>query len=768
MVKKKATTINTLPYNKFCKNDITMLTNLKKGNNKYSKTFEFSDIAYNAVRQEDREEKFLDYCKILNQFNNVNVQINIINSPLDAQLLYESIEVKNNMFEEHTNIFNSILKDKILSGANKIKQRKFITVTVSSEDEESANHKFINFETSIRQIFRKLKSELRAVKNVEKVQLLADIYRDDSPYLLNKKFNYRNKEEKMSIAPMYANFNKDYIEFENKFSRSITLTDLPSSIYDNVIDDICSVYSGLLSINIEPVETQKAHKIIDRKLLDLKSSKLKKQQRANQKGFSADIITDKVDGDIENAIEFKDGLRKNNQKMFYANITATIIETSKEKLDKKTEELKSIASRHICKFRTLHFQQEDGFKQTLPLGNNTLQIKRALQTESLAVFSPFSSANIMDVNGFCYGVHQETKNILQLDRTTLNNTNGFILGTSGAGKGMFTKWEMLNPILKTDDDIIVIDPENEYELFVKAFNGEVINISSSSTNHINLFDVPLNDDDVDEDPVALKSGTILSICELLLNDSDGLKATDKSILDRCVRLVYSDFINGVTDKAPTMVDFYNIIKEQEEMEAKNIALALEIYATGNQSIFSKETNVDINNRLICFNLRDLNKSMQTFALIVVLDFIWQRVLDNYKKGKRTWVYVDEMHILFKNTYSADFLEEVFKRIRKYDGTPTGITQNATDVLASKQGYKMISNSEFIVMLKQEMYDRQKLEEMFNLSDTQLEYVTNSEKGKGLIKHGNSILPFENVIPDDNALYNLMSTNPNEKAKKKKV
>ena len=427
----------------------------------------------------------------------------------------------------------------------------------------------------------------------------------------------------------------------------------------------------------------------------------------------------------------------------------------KQKLDEQTETIKSTARKYLCQIGTLNYQQEEGLNSVLPLGRNNLYVDRCLTTEATAVFIPFSSQEITQSGGMYYGLNAISKNLIIFNRKTLKNQNGFILGTPGSGKSFAAKREMINSILSAGDDVLIIDPEREYTGLVRNFGGEVIQISSDSKNYINPMDMNA---DYSEDPISLKSEFLLSLFETIIGGKEGLSAREKSILGRCVSITYQEYMQSFDKRlTPTLKDFYEVLKKQKEPEAEGLATALELYAVGNLSVFSRKSNIDINNRIVCFDIKDLGKQLKPMGMLITLDAIWNRIVENRKKGKHTWIYVDEMYLLFNNEYSANFFYELYKRSRKYGGVVTGITQNVEDLLQSETARSMLANSDFVMMLNQASTDRAELEKMFNISPAQMQYITNSDPGNGLIFSGGSIMAFIDDFPKDTKLYRMMTT-----------
>ena len=454
--------------------------------------------------------------------------------------------------------------------------------------------------------------------------------------------------------------------------------------------------------------------------------------------------------------EMLDDLTTRDQRMMFAVVTLVHLADTKEELDSDTETLQSAARKHLCQLATLNWQQADGLTTALPLGLRRIDALRTLTTEALAVLMPFKAQEIRDQGGIYYGQNVISKNLIVANRKELLNGNGFVLGVSGSGKSFTAKEEIAGVALSTEDDIIVIDPESEYGPLIEGLGGEVINISATSRNHINAMDMDQGYGD-GENPVVLKSEFLLSLCEQLVG-SGKLSAKEKSIIDRCTAGVYHDYIrNGYQGAAPTLQDFHAELLRQTEAEARDVALAIELFTEGSLNTFAKPSNVDTNSRILCYDIRDLGKQLLPVGMLVVLDSVFNRIIHNRKMGKNTWVYVDEIYLLFQHEYSANFLFTLWKRVRKYGACCTGITQNLDDLLQSHTARTMLANSEFLVMLNQAATDRAELAQLLNISDNQLSYITNVDSGRGLIKCGSTIVPFMNVFPKNTRLYKLMST-----------
>lgn len=736
--------------------------------NYYSKTIEFQDISYQIARQEVQEQFFLEYCAFLNSFDSlIDFQINIINSSINIDELENSILIscKKDQFDIFREEYNEMLRTQIEKGRNDIRTRKFITISTYAENEIEAKKTLDRVEQETTISLKKMKSNIKPLDLKERLEIFHSFYRGE-----NVEFIYNPKESKKYglltkdiIAPDSLEFKRDYMMIGDKFARAIYLSDLPSFISDRVITDLTSFnFDMILTMNLRSLEPQNALKIINKQITGMESDKINYQKRSIKNGYFEPFIPNELKNRLEQANELLEDVTNNNQKMFFMSTVILIKADNKEELDENTNLVDSVARKYLCQTRKLNYQQEDALASALPFGLNRLKISRTLTTESTAVFMPFTSQELIEQNGMYYGLNAVSKNLIMLNRKKLKNSSGFILGTPGSGKSFSAKREMTNVLLNTDDEVLIIDPEREYTKLVENFEGEVIKISAGSNHYINPLDMSKDYAD-DEDPLILKSDFVLSLCEVVLGGRDGLTPKQKSIIDRSMRKCYQEYIASDfdKDKMPTLKDFHKVIEAQPESEAQDIAVALELYALGNQSVFANKTNIDINNRLVCFDIKELGKQLTTMGMLIVLDAIWNRIVENREKGIRTWIYIDEIHLLFKNDYSSQFLFELYKRARKWGGIPTGVTQNIEELLISDTARLMLANSEFLMLLNQAPTDRNELSRILNLSDQQLAYVTNSNEGEGVLVASGNVVPFVDMFPTDTKLYKMMTTKVDE-------
>ncbi len=745
----------TLPYKRVCDNYI-----FKVEENRYSKTYRFEDINYSIAKQEEQEGIFLGYCSVLNSFDtSADIQVTVHNNRVNKEKFNEMVLLKHkgDGFDKYVDSYNNMLVEKMEQGQNGIIRNKYLTVTVQAAYLEAAKSKFATIDLELTNAFKKIGSAICPLTSNERIEILKDIFRNvDEKFSPLTQSDFNRQAERAYCCPDYFEFKKDYFMWNDKYARTMFIKDMPASLKDCLLTDIANTNLDVMTtVNITPVDPAKALKIVNHQLTSMRANKLQAEKKAIQSGYTSDVINEELKYSLIEAEELLDDLRSKNQKMFMTNIVIMVTANDFDELENNTEAIEAVVRKHICSVSTLKFQQEKGLQSVLPIGNCTLEIRRTLTTESTAVFLPFSSKEISQENGMYYGLNALSNNLIIFNRLMLKNPNGFILGSPGSGKSFSAKREMVNVFLATDDDIIIIDPEREYSPLVKALAGEIINVSPASTNYINPLDMSQNYSD-DENPLVMKSDFILSFFECLVG-KQGLTAKERGIIDRCLTITYAEYMQDFdAEKIPTLIDFYEVLKSQPEKEAKGLALSFELYIKGNLNVFAHKTNVNTTNRVVCYDIKDLGKQLKTLGMLIVLDYVWNRITENRAKGKRTWIYMDEVYLLFANEYSANFLFELYKRARKWGGVPTGITQNVEDLLKSETARSMLSNTDFVMMLNQATSDRVQLARLLNISDNLLAYVTNSDSGQGLICCGGSVIPFRDKFPH-NELYDLMTS-----------
>ncbi len=736
----------------------------------FSKTWSFSDINYAVASDDDQLQMFLAHSAILNGLpTDAMAEITIYNRQLHNKYFEQMTTPSDDKnYLKYAHELNGILCDK-MAESNNIVHEKFITVATDRKNIEEAKTFFTRVGNDLTADFAKISSTVAERSCKERLCIFHDFFKtgeNEEFHFDIKKAMARGADFKDDICPDSLEFQKDHIKIGDKYARVIFLKEYPSFLKDSMISELTDFSrSMMLSITIQPIPTDEAVKIVQKKLLAIETDITKWQQKQNMNNnFSANIPYE-MEQMRKEIKEFLDDLTTRDQRMMFVTVTLLHIADTLEQLNNDTETLLSIGRKHLCTFGVLNYQQEDGMRTVLPYGLLDIKATRTLTTESTAVLSPYKTQEIIDKGGLYYGINAISHNLLMCNRKLLLNGNGFILGVSGSGKSFAAKMEILMAALFSNDDIIIVDAEREYSSLVQNLNGAIIKLSAASENHINALEIN-NDIDMDESPVSIKSEFLISLFDQLLKSNDarlggGVGAKDKSIIDRCAIKVYSDFLNGKSDAMPTLADFRNELLKQPEEEAQDLALSLEIFTTGSLNAFAHQSDIDVNNRIVCYDLLELGEQMRSIGLLIMLDNIFNRVMANRKRGKYTRVYIDEAHLYFKNPYSADFLLKCWKRFRKFGGLLTGITQNISDCLLNETARGMLANSEFLLLLNQSPSDRKDLSELLNISDTQMSYITNAGAGRGLIKVGGSIVPFVNEFPTDTELYRLMSTKPGE-------
>ena len=735
---------------------------------KYSKALRFSDINYAIASKEDKTAMFLGYSELLNALDTGSTtKITINNRRLNRSNFERDIllPLRGDRLDGERAEYNTMLLGKVTDSSNSVVQERYITLSAHRKSLEEAQTFFDRAVNDVTSRLSHLDSRCEELDATERLRILHDFYRvgEETQFRLNLAECARSgRSFKDAICPDSMEFRKDHFIMGKQYGRVLFLKEYASYIKDSMINELTSLNRNLmLSIDIIPVPTDEAVREMQNRLLGVETNVTNWQRRQNSNNnFSAAVPYD-LEQQRRETREMLDDLTTRDQRMLFAVVTLVHLADSREELDSDTETLQSIARKHLCQLTTLNWQQAEGLVTALPLGLRRIDALRTLTTEALAVLMPFRAQEIQDRGGVYYGQNVISKNLIVADRRQLLNGNGFVLGVSGSGKSFTAKREIISLALSTEDDILIIDPESEYRPLVEGLGGQVINISATSPNHINAMDMEKGYGD-GENPVVLKSEFLLSLCEQLIG-AGKLSAKEKSIIDRCTAQVYQNYIrSGYQGQAPTLQDFHAELLRQPEAEAGDVALAIELFTEGSLNTFAKPTNVDTSARILCYDIRDLGKQLLPVGMLVVLDSIFNRIVRNRERKRNTWIYIDEIYLLFQHEYSANFLFTLWKRMRKYGACGTGISQNIEDLLQSHTARTMLANSEFLIMLNQAATDRMELARLLNISDNQLSYITNVDAGRGLIKCGSAIVPFMDHFPK-NRLYQLMTTKPSDLA-----
>lgn len=736
---------------------------------KFSRSWRFTDINYAVADEEDKKDMLLLYCALEKSLpTDAITKISVVNKRLN-QLEFQRevlMPASQDGRDTYRAEYNRMMLSKAAEG-NNIVQERYITVSVERRSIEEARSFFTRVGSDLSVGLKKLSSRLYDLDNTERLRVLHDFFRIGEEEQFRFDFDRlarRGQSFQDTICPDSIQFHSNYFELsDNKVGRVLFLKDYPAYLEDSFLKELTDLSRNLvLSIDIQPVPTDKALREIQNRSLAVETDITRWQSKQNQNNNFSAIPPLQLTEARDNMRAFLDDLTTGDQRMTLCVLTLVHIADDKAQLDADTETIRSIAGGKNCEMSVLTYQQEDGLNTVLPYGLRKIDTLRTLTTESAAALVPFSSQEIRHRGGIYYGVNATSRNLIVCDRSKLLNSNGFILGVSGSGKSFAAKEEITSIALSTDDDIIIVDPEREYAPLVRALGGEVVQISAGSANHINALDMASGYGEVEgksENPLILKSQFVMSLCEQLMKP-EPVDAKAKSIIGRCVNHVYQEYVRDYQN-TPTLKEFREELLRQSEPEAQSIALALELFVDGTLDVFAYQTNVNMNNRIMLFDIFDLGSQLKTVGMLVMLDAILNRVIENHKRGRRTWIYIDEIYLFFANEYSTNFLEESWKRFRKKNAAATGITQNVTDCLRSPTAKNMLANSEFLLMLSQAPTDQQELVNLLHISGEQLGHISNAESGHGLIKVGGALVPFVNQFPRDTELYRLMTTRPGE-------
>lgn len=736
----------------------------------YTKCIRFGDINYQLAQNEDKTAVFEYWCDFYNYFDSsISLQISCMSQYANVKEMEGSINIdaQEDEFNEIRKEYDGVLKTQLAKGNNGLLRKKYVTFGIEAENVKAAKPKLERIEADIINNLKVMGVAAESLSGYERLKVMSGMFNPDTQesFIFNYDLISRTGlGTKDFIAPTSLDF-RDSRSFKmgRTFGAVSYLQILAPELSDKMLADFLDMDNSIVvNLHVQSIDQAKAIKQIKLKITDLDKMKIEEQKKAVRSGYDMDVLPSDLVTYGGEAKKLLEDLQSRNERMFL--VTVIIMNTAKtrQKLENIVFQTAAIAQKYNCSLKRLDYQQEQGLMSSIPIGLNQIDIQRGLTTSATAIFVPFTTEELFQ-NGeaLYYGINAISNNMIMADRKKLKNPNGLILGTPGSGKSFSAKREMTNAFLITKDDIIICDPEGEYSPLVQLLKGQVIRISPNSDQYINPMDININYSE-DESPISLKADFILSLCELIVGSKTGLEPVEKTIIDRCVRMIYRDYLeNPVPDNMPIMEDLYECILAQDEPEAKHIATALEIYVKGSLNVFNHRTNVDINNRLICFDIKELGKQLKKIGMLVVQDQVWNRVTINRAEHKSTRYYIDEFHLLLKDEQTAAYSVEIWKRFRKWGGIPTGITQNVKDLLASREIENIFENSDFIYMLNQAGGDRQILAKQLNISPHQLSFVTNSNEGEGLLFYGNTIIPFKDKFPKDTQLYRIMTTKPNE-------
>ena len=737
----------------------------------YTRTIQYQDINYQLAQQEDKTAIFEEWCSFLNFFDSsIHFELSFVNTATDSADFEKSIRIpyQQDGFDDVRAEYSQMLRQQLSKGNNGLTKTKFLTYGIEGDSMAQVKPRLEHIQNDLMNNFHRLGVLAKPLDGTERLRLMHGMLNMDGA----NKFHFNWKDlvpsglsVKDAIAPTALAFkNSRTFQMGGIFGAVSFLNITASDLSDQLLKDFLDMDSSqIVTMHIQSVDQNKAIKTIKHTITELDRSKIEEQKKAVRAGYDMDVLPSDLATYGRDAKALLKELQSQNERMFL--VTFLVLNTGKteQELETNVFQAVSIAQKHNCELCRLDFQQEQGLMSSLPLADCQIEIQRGLTTSSTAIFVPFTTQELFD-NGkesLYYGLNALSNNLIMVDRKKL------ILGTPGSGKSFSAKREICNAFLVTDDDIIICDPEAEYAPLVERLHGQVIHISPASTQYINPMDINSNYSEEDN-PLALKADFVLSLCELVVGGKEGLQPVEKTVIDRCVHVIYRKYFENPTpENMPLLEDLYNALLTQDEPEARHVAAALEIYVKGSLNIFNHHTNVDINNRIVCFDIKQLGKQLKKLGMLIVQDAVWGRVTANRSAGKSTRYYADEFHLLLKEEQTAAYSVEIWKRFRKWGGIPTALTQNVKDLLASPEVSNIFENSDFVYMLNQANGDRQILAKQLNISPHQLSYVTHSGEGEGLLFFGNVILPFVDHFPKDLELYRILTTRLSEVAEAQK-
>ena len=761
---KAHTAQQTIPYLAMYPDGICKVTEKK-----YSKSIAYDDINYQLAQADDKTAIFENWCDFLNYFDaTVSVQLSFINRGTRSGGAEEvvAIPAQNDAFNSIRTEYADMLKHQLAKGNNGFVKSKYITFSVEADNLNAAKARLARIETDILNNFKVLGAAARPMTGYERLEALHSVFHPEGePFRFSWDWlTPSGLTTKDFIAPSSFRFGEGrYFRMGRKIGAVSFLEILAPELNDRMLADILDLETGIVvNLHIKSIDQTEAIKTIKRKITDLDKMKIEEQKKAVRSGYDMDIIPSDLamfGGEAKNLLQ---DLQSRNERMFLLTFLVVNMADTKRKLENDIFAAAGIAQKYNCALARLDYQQEAGLMSSVPLGENLIPIQRGLTTSSTAIFIPFITQELFQRGAaLYYGLNALSSNMILCDRKRLKNPNGLILGTPGSGKSFAAKREITNAFLITDDDIIICDPEAEYYPLVRRLHGQVIRISPTSTQYVNPMDINLNYSE-DDNPLALKSDFLLSLCELVIGGKEGLMPVEKTVIDRSVRNVYRPFLAAPDPaKMPILGDLYDELLRQPEPEAARVAAALELYVSGSLNVFNHRTNVELSNRLVCFDIKQLGKQLKKLGMLIVQDQVWNRVTINRAEKKSTRYYMDEFHLLLKEEQTAAYSVEIWKRFRKWGGIPTAITQNVKDLLSSREVENIFENSDFVLMLNQAQGDREILARQLNISPQQMKYVTHTEAGEGLIFYGNVVLPFLDRFPQNTELYRVMTTRPEE-------
>lgn len=777
------TLAESIPYKNVFDNGIIQLNEYQ-----YSKSYILKDTNFKTADNYTQAKIASEYGEFLGQFDSgVQVEITMYNKTADMDDFKSNIlmDMQADSFNHYRNEYNEMLLEKMTIAKNNIEIIKIMTITLTALDVIDATDKFVQIDNSVTEEMVHLTGgSAEPMTTIERLELLNSIYKQDSysPLYQKREFNGRVIESftlencakqgittKDVIAPSSLVFNSKDFEIGNYVARTYYVSNFPTWISGTILTDFTSMpYNMLTSVHFNAMPQDQALRLLKRQGTNISASLVDNQKTASRSGYDASLVSPELQTASEETSDLVQTISRENSRLFTCTFVITLFATDKDSLRSAEEQLKIIANKNLITVMPLNLQQELGFDTTLPLGYNRIYTQRLMTTESVSAIIPFDVKEVRQKKGIFYGLNASSKNMIIYDRCSNLNPNGCILGMPGAGKSFEAKCEIISNLLaRPDDEIYVIDPEREYTPLANAFGGSVVKIANGSNIHLNPFDLNINNKGDDGDPVKIKADFIDTIIDIAIGGKWGLDPRNKSIISRCVTALYTDYIENLNGKsidienAPTLKDFYEVLSCQPEPEAKNLCLSLERFVNGSLDIFAHHTNLNIENRFTIFDIKEIGTGLKELGLQICLDHIWNKMITNKEKKKRTWIYIDEFYILMQNPNSAAYVSQIWKRARKWDGVPTAITQNVEDMLKSEDARTILNNSSFVIMMGQSPINQKQLADLYNISPAEQKYISSAKPGLGLVRIGEDNIPMNSVFPKDTSLYKIMTTKPQD-------
>jgi type IV secretory pathway VirB4 component len=753
----------TIPYREMMKDGIC-----KVRDGYYTKTIEYEDINYSVASNEDQSAIFDGYCGFLNYFDStLPFQMSFVNHRSRPGSRYSvNIPPQNDDFNSIRAEYVDMLKGQVARSNNGIIRSKYITFGINADNIGAARPRLERVESDILSNFKKLGVVAYTLNGYKRLEALYGQLHPNGKERFVFSWDDIPKSglsTKDYIAPSGFDFRQSRFYRVGSQSGAVSyLQILASEMSDKLLLELLELDAEItVTMHIQTVDQIKAIKTIKAKMSDIDKMKIEAQKQAVRAGYDMDILPPDLitfSNDVKTLLA---DLQSRNERMFLLTFLIMNTAPTRQRLENDIFTVSGIAQKYNCALKRLDFQQEQGYMSSLLLGNNAIEIQRGMTTSSTAIFIPFLTQELrMDGQALYYGMNALSHNVIMANRKRLKSANGLYLGSTGSGKSFSAKRELINVFLISGDMIIVVDPMGEYTPLIRRLGGQVVEVSPNSIHHINPLDIQFSNDS-DENPLSLKADFILSLMELIVGGKDGLQPVERTVIDRCVRLLYRDFINDpATAKMPILQDLYELLLEQPEAESKRLATALEIYVSGSLNVFNHRTNVDLDSRLVCLDLKQLGAGLRTIAMLIMQDLVWSRVSKNHTEGKATWCYLDEFHLLLKDELTASYCVTIWKMLRKKGCVPSALTQNVKDLLASREVENILENTDFMVLLSQAQGDRQILAKQLGISEHQLSYITHSNSGEGLLFFGNTTIPFVDRFPRGE-IYDLLTTRPED-------